>query len=249
MDEQRRIRHLYPPVYLAAALLWAWHRSQIETARFYRHGWRETLRPLQEAIGPDGWPQALTLLVAGGALVLSAGFVIGTLSFLLLRGASWCVRLGARKKSKKSWRLEAVMSEKGQRRVLRHHFGLRGTLRERGPFLVAAFDHQRIGPGLRAWIDRRWNAFHLNAHSATALLLAMALVPFFGFGPDGVWWGTMVVGVGLFAWAAWSAYDDTWKMNDLLAEGLPDWAQDEELREPLDDGDPDEDPLPRAKAG
>jgi len=241
MDEHRRLRSLYPSAYLAAALLWAWHRSRLD-APFHQHAWRESLRALQEALGISGWPQAGVALVVGALAFAAAGFVIGTTSFLLLRLSGRLVRLW----SKYGWRPEAVMSAKMQRRVLRDHFGRRGALRERGPFLVAAFDQQRIGPGLRAWIERRWKAFHQNAHSATALLFAMAFVPLLELDPGAPWWGTMLAGVALFALAAWCAYADTWRMNDLLADKLPDWAQGEEPpRE--DEVAPTEDPLPRLR--
>ena len=88
----------------------------------------------------------------------------------------------------------------------------------------SAFDQQVVDPGMRVWIERRWNTFHLDAQSVTAFLLAMGVVAFGPLEPGLRWWMGTLAGCALFAVAALCAYRDTRRMNDLLASGATEGA-------------------------
>jgi hypothetical protein len=217
MHRDREIRLLYPPVFLAAALSWAWHETRVRGASFHSHRWKDTLRTLQEAL-PEGTAQLLAWLAASGVVLLAFGFLIGAVGQFLL---SLPGLLGGDPSG-----FEAVMTSKMRRKVWREHFGAhRRSIHGREAAIVAAFDHALLEPGLAAWIERRWNAFHTNANAALALGLAMGAVPASeALAPGATWWvwvGTVTV---VFVLVSARAYADVRRMNDLLADSLPAWA-------------------------
>jgi len=222
--ERREIRFLVPPVFLLGSLLWAWHCDRVAVALFHQHRWRDSLAELATALGVQGMSAGIVLL-AGALIVLASAFLIATTCFVGLRLGGLVAGLRPCRAFPflalcEGWNHEAVMGPKMRGKIWREHFGRRGRpKREQGSLVVAAFDQQVVDPGMRAWIERRWNTFHLDAQSVTAFVLAMGVVAFGPLDPGLRWWAGTLAGCALFAVAALCAYRDTRRMNDLLADG------------------------------
>ena len=220
--ERREIRFLVPPVFLLGSLLWAWHCDRAAAAVFYRHRWRDSLSELQATLGMQNASAGL-VLVTVALVVLASGFLVATACFVGLRLGGLVAGLRPCREFPflalcESWNHEAVMGPKMRGKIWREHFGRRGRpRREQSSLVVAAFDQQVIDPGMRVWIERRWNTFHLDAQSVTGFVLAMGVVAFGPLDPGVRWWGSTLALCGLFVVAALCAYRDTRRMNDLLA--------------------------------
>src|SRR5258705_12650572 len=79
MDKERQIRFLYPPLFLVCSVLFAFALDEVQEVATY-------LEPIFGTSNGTGVANLITLLTAGGALVLVSGFAIGTLTHLILSG-------------------------------------------------------------------------------------------------------------------------------------------------------------------
>lgn len=160
----------------------------------------------------------LLTAIAGAGALLSAGYVIGTIPVLVLRMLTRFFELR---------HPEAVLSPEFEAKVWLRLGGVPSGMREHfRPFLAAAFDHGLVGNGHRLWLERRWNAFNLGTHSATALALSLVLIHGCKVHPGAMWYCVVVVTMFMFLGAARNAWCDVRAMNDLLAQlpgqaGLP----------------------------
>ena len=144
MDEFRRIRFLYPPIILFAALTWALKPGQILAVLA-----RKDLN----------WPE---VFVGGGAVVVVSGYVIGTVSILFLH----IVTRGKTDVPMSKDNVETLWRE--WRRKEEEALGAKDEM-----CVVASFDHAVLPERLASWLDRRWNAYNTSAHTVTALILGV----------------------------------------------------------------------------
>jgi hypothetical protein len=162
MDQQRTIRLLYSPLFLAASLLLGYSLKP-----GHSFDWLMAMISGGSSTSSIGPVQALAILAGSGALLFAAGLLIGTITIVALRAIFWC--WGKR-------RYEAVISDETAAQM-REQLGSpspAGTdLRADALYLEASFDHEKMNANTRDWTLRRWHGFNVCAHSCTALLLAM----------------------------------------------------------------------------
>lgn len=210
MDEDRRIRFLVAPFLFFASLA---------TGMLLDAEWRPVLWNAIREIPKESIAAMITILVSGGIGIFAAGFVIGTFTYVLLRvsflAVSWCTG-GSRQH-------EIALSDDTLNALRRE---LKSTLAN-GPgrnridelYIGVTFDHgvlRMLNDGLHNWMVRRWNAFSINATSATGLALSLL----FGgsLGISSCWWYAAIVMIAItFCITAIWAWHDTMMMLSFQA--------------------------------
>jgi hypothetical protein len=156
MDQNRQIRFLIPPFFLWGALFLA----------NYLYGFN-----IFRGLSSSQNDRILEIAAGLAALTIPMGFFIGAISLLLLYSFSILVSIIKRKR----WNYEAAISDEACKRIwqeLEVEVGQKFDLGKRF-YISATFDHSILDKGINEWIMRRWNAFNLHIHCATALLLAI----------------------------------------------------------------------------
>jgi hypothetical protein len=188
MDQVRQIRLAIPPFFLLASLLWGAYLGRFD---------------LPPILKPGTAKEALGLLAAAAVAILPAGYLISTISVMLLRGLfAMC--------GKPTY--ETVLDDATLDRIW-------SKLRSGQPkdaklilYAAATFNHELLAPGIHTWILRRWNSFNVAAHSIVALALAHALAPFISIPQGCWWWATTGVLIALLGWTAVIAWRETMRM-------------------------------------
>ncbi len=203
MDEVRRIRFFVAPLLLLASLA---------AGMLLDAGWRPVVWNAIRGLPKESITGAITILVSGGIVVFAAGFVIGTMTYVLLRLSFLAVSVftgGPRQH-------EAGLTEDTLttlRRTLRLFDGP-GRNRADELYITVAFDHgvlRTLNDGIHNWIVRRWNAFSISATSVTAFAVSLLLGGCLGISM--CWWyGVVVVLAIMFSISAILAWRDTMRM-------------------------------------
>src|SRR5579862_1319647 len=150
MDEIRRIRLLVAPALFVASILWgAWLDRTNSTF------WSQTF-------GDPDWPRVIGLIAGGGFVVFVAGYIIGTITYVLLRLLFPFIK-GTRHHFH-----EAAVSKESLK-IIGKKIGALGHLTPQQELLaVVAFDHgvlKKDWEGIHQWIVRRWTAFNMAMNS------------------------------------------------------------------------------------
>src|SRR5688572_31253348 len=144
MDFLRQGRVLIPPFMLLLTWWWMQHGD----------------KPWTEGLIPKLDTAQLTLLIAFlGAAALPTGYIIGGLSFLMLRTGSWLFT--------RDWNFDVRMSKPAWQRLRTDFRAELPTTRDR--FLAGTTFGLELEPALQAWIDRRWNAFYTSVNCVVAI--------------------------------------------------------------------------------
>ena len=160
MDQDRRVRFLLPPVLFVASLLWGAAIDQAtwdHLAGYFSNG--------------ADWSKLIGLLAGGSIVVITAGYIFGTVGYFLLM-IVFCV---SGKFRKKSWFHEVALSDASLERIWK-------TLKAPGTpnrcqelFAGVVFDHgilRKSHVGVHRWLFRRWNAVSIGATSLCSLILS-----------------------------------------------------------------------------
>ncbi len=198
MDQVRQGRFLIAPVLFFLDVLIGFY--------FQRPGLIEEIDSLETA----------TITAAGGLLAASTlpvEFIIGGLSDLLLRVFT-CVNGGNYHPLPRHQAMEAIES------TLR--LGDKPNDKYLKPlFVLGSYAEQYLDIGVRAWIDRMWNAFHTYANCIMALFLGMLFAPCLGYFSCG-WFTANIVLCALLAVMAWLRWADVRSMYELQALRIKD---------------------------
>jgi len=152
MDEGRRFRFLVPPFFFALSIGVGMYFSGVNFSviRSYK-------------------PEVIIAVAALlGAAALPIGFLLTSLSILILRLISW--RWGT---------YEVILSEAAWSNIwpkLRTELPQEKRWRL---YAAATFDHELLSTPIHDWLYRRWTTFNLSAHCLAAVLLShfAALAP------------------------------------------------------------------------
>lgn len=128
---------------------------------------------------PDTTKELFGVLAATVVLVLPLGFLISSISVVLLSGiAKACQKVT----------YEAVLSEA----VLECIWDNCGRTDQKQTdltlYATATFDHEILSDGIHQWLRRRWNHFNVAAHSVVALLLAHLVAYWISISQCCQWW-------------------------------------------------------------
>jgi hypothetical protein len=213
MDEDRRIRFLIAPTLFIASLLLGALSDQ--TARDL----------IAQALKNPNWSKLIGLIAGGsvvvGVIIFAFGYVIGTLTYFLLR---LFFRFRPQRWGKSRFH-EVALSEDAFTKILealRAPFGKPDRWQELSAGV--AFDHGFLREkykGIHQWLVRRWNAFSIAATSFWGLVLSFPFGHLIGIPMTQTWWipvaffSVILVFVGLWAW------QDAMNMVDFMSRLPP----------------------------
>jgi hypothetical protein len=206
METNRELRMLVPPFVLLVSLCWG--------------AFLDPAKPLTAV--PDSTSKLLGLLAGGSILVVALGFLISSISIVLLRTIVLPRRIWAYCKHGTTLHYEAILSPEALTRLSR---SLKCSISlvpdqkyvNRALYLAAAFDHILLPTGIHEWLGRRWNLFNVSVHCIVALGLSIVIGVALGIktGP-GWYWAVLAVGLALGINAV-SAWRETAQMVDFLS--------------------------------
>ncbi len=182
MDQDRQIRFAIPPFFLFASLLWGAHLGH---------------RDLSPIFKPETARELLGVLAAASVAIIPMGFLISTLSVMLLRLLALIARIPT---------YEAVLKDSTLERIWDHVNSTQAKNKTLTLYAATTFDHELLAAGIHTWLMRRWNSFNVATHSIVALLLAHALAPVFSIPQVCKWWvstATLVAVLFVNALCAW----------------------------------------------
>ena len=205
MDDDRRIRFLVAPLLFFASLAWGFLRDPVRKVADILPGLK--LEKLPDFFG---------VLVGGGVAVFTAGFVIGTLTYVTLRlafflkarflGGSTCHEISfSDHVLEHVWRRVEAPGKPDRRQEL---------------FAGVTFDHGLLRAqheGVQRWVVRRWNAFSVAVTSTTGLLLSIGIGTLAGLRLSKEWWLPVAIVSLLFVASAVAAWRDTMGMLSFQA--------------------------------
>jgi hypothetical protein len=219
MDEDRRIRFLVAPVLFVVFLLWgAWLDPE----------WRPLIT---NAFRPKDAPSLIGIIAGGGAVVFAGGYIIGTLSYFLLRigfslthSCNLCrSRFHEVSMTKDTLRDAVARLNPSVSRNLNPSV-LEKQSREFELYIGAAFDFDIIKaqrPGIHEWMFRRWNAFNIGASSFLGLCLSFLSGLSVGIQPTFAWVVSLIIGLVTVITVTIWAWRDTMNMLAFVIS-LPD---------------------------
>lgn len=199
MDKERQIRFLYPPLFFLLFAVWAIHLDPARSITGY-------LKPIFGEKTFESTEMVVSLVAAGGVLILVLGFAVGTLAIFILRLIFLFLRV-VRLPLQWLWPKhftgvgghEAFLPADCITRI-KTHIGMHSTPPTIGEsaaalFAAATFDHESVDKGVSAWSRRRWTAFNLSANTCVALLCALVFVRLESLNPGHIWYAVVVVAV------------------------------------------------------
>lgn len=201
MDEERRIRFLVPPLFLIGSLLWGLACDPDNS--------------LQDLVGlkVDDLGDMLGLLASGSIIVVTFGFLLGTMTVFVLR--TTCRVCYSRYH-------EVVVSPEALGRIWdRLAVPADHRTNENELYAGAAFDHETMKnskEGIHLWLMRRWNAFNVSATSTTALVVSViGGVCCLDVSISWKWILPVSLIIVLFVWSAFVSHRDTMRMIEFQA--------------------------------
>lgn len=188
MDQDRQIRFAIPPFFLFASLLWGAYLSHRDLSLIFK---------------PETAKEVLGVLAAAAVAIIPMGFLISTLSVMLLRLLALIARTPTYEAELEDSTLERIWSQLKSA----HAKDKKMTL-----YAATTFDHELLSAGIHTWLLRRWNAFNISTNSIVALLLAHVLAPIFSIPQVCTWWVSTVVLVVVLSVNALCAWRETMRM-------------------------------------
>jgi len=188
MDQDRKIRFAIPPFFLIASLLWGAHLGRPDVCQIFK---------------PETAKEMLGLLAATAVVIVPVGFMISTLSVMLLRALVLIARTPT---------YEAVLSDSTLERIWGQLQSTQARDKKLSLYAATTFDHELLATGIHTWLLRRWNSFNVAAHSIVALVLAHAVAPIFSIPQVCAWWLSTLLLVGLLFVTVLNAWWETMKM-------------------------------------
>src|SRR5713226_7517068 len=188
MDQDRQIRFAIPPFFLFASLLWGAYLAH---------------RDLSPIFKPETAKEVLGVLAAAAVAIIPVGFLISTLSVMLLRLLALIARTPT---------YEAVLEDSALEHIWSQLKSTQAKDKKLTLYAAATFDHELLAEGIHTWLLRRWNSFNVATHSIVALFLAHAVARIFKISQVPGWWVSTLVVVGVLFFAAFNAWRETMSM-------------------------------------
>lgn len=131
MDQDRQIRFAIPPFFLFASLLWGAYLAH---------------RDLSPIFKPEMAKEVLGVLAAAAVAIIPTGFLIGTLSVMLLRLLALIARTPT---------YEAVLKDSTLERIWGELNSAQAKDKKLTLYAAATFDHELLAAGIHTWLLRR----------------------------------------------------------------------------------------------
>jgi hypothetical protein len=188
MDQDRQIRFAIPPFFLFASLLWGAYLAH---------------RDLSPIFKPETAKEMLGVLAAAAVAIIPLGFLLSTLSVMLLRLLALIARTPT---------YEAVLKDPVLERIWSQLKTTQAKDKKLTLYAAATFDHELLESGIHTWLLRRWNSFNVATHSIVALLVAHVLAPIFSIPQVCTWWVSTTALVAVLFVNALCAWRETMRM-------------------------------------
>ena len=200
MDRDRQIRFLYPPLIFISS-------TALGVFLDYPNSFSTTISTMMTN---DNTTNVLATLLGLGSIVLVLGYLIGTVTILLLRLLFF----------RNGFNYEFKLSKQTYDDIGRLIFKDKNETVEKNERMYAAvvFDHSHINDRIHSWIVRRWNAFMIASFSIVGLLASLSLRPLLGFSFTCGWFFTVDVFIFCFVIQAWLSYRETMRMISFLTK-------------------------------
>jgi hypothetical protein len=221
MDEARTIRFYVAPVLFLMSLIWGAWFDPIKQHEIIEH--LERVDDLSKLIG---------LAAGGGFVVFAFGYIIGTLTYAILRFSFWCKaccfggsqyhEAGVLRSDPSD--LDSIWSRTG------HPVATDPQAKDHQQKLqelsaVVVFDFGIIRgkyEGIHQWLVRRWNAFNIGATSVAGLLLSFAVGRYmFCISFSWKWYAPVGIFIAACVYVACCAWWDGRRMVRFMAQ-MPD---------------------------
>lgn len=216
MDEERKVRFLVAPVLFLASLA---------LGMLLDPSWRLCMYGVVSKLAKEPITGLIVAFVSGGITVFASGFMIGTITYALLRaGFAFTRYLRGRGPSQH----EVALSKDTVPKLLRQFKISEQVTEDDHLYLGVTLDHdvlRKKREGVHNWIKRRWNAFNINCTSVTGLLLSLIVGALLGIYPSANWYIPVIVAALMFCVTARWAWKDTMGMLAFQANKLP-WPED-----------------------
>ncbi|MFC2104473.1 hypothetical protein ACFLS4_03870 [Bacteroidota bacterium] len=158
MDKDRQIRFLYPPFLILFSIAIALYFDE-----------NPSLDKLIPICGNRLEVQEIMAVIIGsGIIMIVLGFIIGTITFNILRLSFWVFTWG-------KGNLEIGISEPVFKNI-NEKLGLKEWNSKDKLYAGTTFDHHLIPEKIHQWTRRRWNAFYVSANTVTALVLSFFII-------------------------------------------------------------------------
>lgn len=178
LDPDRQMRFLYPSVFFMGSLLWGLHLDPVRAL--------SDVFPMVSLAG--SFDRLLAVGATSGAVLIASGFVIGSLSILVLKAMFW----------RDGRPYEAFLSHEGLDLVY-GRLGLSGKRKDSDTlFLSATLDHELLNERVHRWVFRRWSMFYVATNSAMGLVLALGVGSYLGIAMSPAWILQSLAAVVLF---------------------------------------------------
>lgn len=200
LDPDRQMRFLYPSVFFMGWLLWGLHLDPTRSL--------SDVFPMVSLSG--SFDRLVAVGATSGAVLIASGFVIGSLSILVLKAVFW---FDGRP-------YEACLSREGLD-LIYGRVGMPGERQDTDTlFLSAILDHELLNERLHRWVFRRWSMFYVAMNAAMGLVVALGVGSYIGIAMSRAWVFQSITAVALFVVIARWAWLDTMGMLDFQARRL-----------------------------
>jgi len=208
MDKDRQIRFLYPPlIFLSSIALGVWldYPNSLST-------------DIESMLKNVNTTNVVATLLGLGSLVLVLGYLIGTVTILLLRLVFF----------NNGFNYEFMLPKQTYGKIGKLIFKNKNENVEKKERMYAAvvFDYSYINDRIHGWIVRRWNAFMIASFSVVGLLGSIFLGPRLGFSITNGWFVTVDIFIICFVVQGWLSYRETMRMITFLTKVENDPAGD-----------------------
>lgn len=194
MDKDRQIRFLYPPLIFLGSLalgLWLAPPSQIGAQ-------------IEKLFGNDNKTSVAVALFGAGSLVLVLGFLLGTITVLLLRS------FFPRNRFNYEFKLSDKIYDRIGELILKDKSD---SIRKKDRMYAAiVFDHSYVHENTHRWIIRRWNAFFIASSSTVALTLSLIIGSILHIQVTCAWFFIVFTFIILFIIQGYSSWKETMRM-------------------------------------
>ncbi len=191
MDEERQIRFLIPPFFLAVSLLWGAYAS---------HDPR-----LTAMLTPQTVKDVIALLGIAAVAAIPTGYLIGSISHSILRILFRIFRQPPFEASLPTETLGRIWPALHTQMALDRMLTM---------YASVTLDFELTSEGVHGWITRRWSGFNIAYNSTVALELSHLVGYALKIRQSSTWTWTSVVMIAILTYAAVVAYRETMTMLD-----------------------------------
>ena len=198
MDKDRQIRFLYPPlIFLCSIALGIW-------LDYPNALWNK----ISYLFSNDNKTSIVIALLGAGSLILVLGYLIGTITILLLHLLF----------PKNRFNYEFKLSQETYNKIGKLIFKNKNDIVQKKERMYAAvvFDHSHIDDNIHRWIVRRWNAFLIASFSVIALIASLICGCLLGISFTCGWVLTVIFFIACFILQGRLSWIETMRMITFL---------------------------------